>query len=311
MGRVFVRERDCAGELDIIFIGMGAKFTMALWEALGVRLDCHSSVRHMSARDGKESMIVRRLECGEHAISHIPPSLFKPPSYLQEASTTIVVLKPHPHIDPPLLPRPLHLVSPPVFLPSPLRINRLKPTSARRLQIPQMTSHQCTLVTPQPKFLRRAFVHLGRGLKGTKVSGAEDVRPGEGGVRGHVREEGVVAVTQRGGDEIFIELGETVGAVGPGVEEMPRPRNLQHLIVRPESLEALFLQQADERLVVVLVDGFGGFGGVVRAREVLVAVSPLLGESAPVGGGEEGGAQAYDGGERGGRGGEGGGGVGY
>lgn len=62
--------------------------------------------------------------------------------------------------------------------------------------------------------------------------------------------------------------------------------------------------------MVVLVDGFGGGGWVVRLCEDGVAGAPLLGEEAPVGGGEVGGAETDDGRQGGCGGGEGVGGAG-
>ena len=73
----------------------------------------------------------------------------------------------------------------------------------------------------------------------------------------------------------------------------------------PEAGEAPFVEEGEQRSVVVLVDGFWGPGGVVGAREGEVAGAPLLGEGGPVCGGEVGGAEADGGGEGGGGGGEG------
>lgn len=100
---------------------------------------------------------------------------------------------------------------------------------------------------------------------------------------GEVGEELVVAVAERARDEAeFVQLGDAARAVGPGGQEVPGAGYFEHLVIAPQTLQLPFLQQRDERAVVVLVDGFGGLGWVVRAREYEVAVPPLLGEGAPV-----------------------------
>lgn len=46
--------------------------------------------------------------------------------------------------------------------------------------------------------------------------------------------------------------------VSPGVEEMPDPADGMELLGVPEAGEVVVREQADERVVVVLVDGFEG-----------------------------------------------------
>lgn len=136
--------------------------------------------------------------------------------------------------------------------------------------------------------LGRAVVDDGRRLVGAEVLRGEDAGEGEVGVGGEVAQQGDVAVGEGAGQEGLAEVVQGRGGVGPGVQEMPDLRQGVELLVVPEAGEFVLGEQADERFVVVLVDGLeGGFTarfrgrGVLRRGEVLVGVAPFLGEVGP------------------------------
>lgn len=137
------------------------------------------------------------------------------------------------------------------------------------------------------------------GFVGAELFSGDDVVEREGGVGSEVGEEGGVAVGEGGECEAYIlEGGEAAGGVGPGVEAVPDEAYFEDFGVGPEVGEAVFYEEDAEGGVVVLVDGFegggrvvrgggrvvwggGGEGGGLRAGEVVVGLSPFLGEVWP------------------------------
>lgn len=92
--------------------------------------------------------------------------------------------------------------------------------------------------------------------------------------------------------------------VVPGVQEMPDPADGVELLGVPEAGQVVVCEEADEGIVVVLVDGFEGVfalglggGGGVGFCEGFVGIAPFLGEVGP---GNCGGEEADGGRERGG-----------
>ena len=75
---------------------------------------------------------------------------------------------------------------------------------------------------------------------------------------------------------------------------MPYHAYLLELFIGPEAVQIVFVKEGDERLEMVLVDGFEGLVGawVPVTGEVVVGETPLPGEVTPVdcrGGGTNGG----------------------
>lgn len=121
-----------------------------------------------------------------------------------------------------------------------------------------MRRHQGTLIVPKAQVLGGAVVDEGRGLVGAKVLGGQGAGKGQVGVGGQVAEQGHVAVGQGAQDEGFGQVVQGRGGVQPGVDEVPDLGDGVELVGGPEAGEVVVGEEADEGVVVVLVDGFEG-----------------------------------------------------